>query len=51
MVYGAEAVLPAEVRYNAPRVMAYTEADSNASMEDAVDLLDEVRDVSAQSNL
>jgi transposase InsO family protein len=45
MVYGAEAVLPAEVRYNAPRVMAYTEADSRASLEDAVDLLDEARDV------
>ena len=45
MVYGAEAVLPAEVRYNAPRVMAYTEADSNASMEDVVDLLNEARDV------
>ena len=44
MVYGADAVLPAEVRHNAPRVAAYKEADSNRAMEDAVDLLDEARD-------
>ena len=44
MVYGADAVLPAEVRHNAPRVAAYNEADSNKAMEDAVDLLDEARD-------
>ena len=45
MVYGAEAVLPSDVRYDAPRVVAYTEADSSATLEDAVDLLDEGRDV------
>ena len=44
MVYGADAVLPAEVRHDAPRVAAYKEADSNRAMEDAVDLLDEARD-------
>ena len=44
MVYGADAVLPAEVRYNAPRVAAYNEEDSNRALEDAVDLLDEARD-------
>ena len=47
MVYGAEAVLPAEVRFEAPRVVAYTEATSNAGMEDSMDLLDEARDVAA----
>ena len=40
MVYGAESVLPSEVRYEAPRVVAYTEARSNAGMEDSMDLLD-----------
>ena len=45
MVYGAEAVLPSDVRYNAPRVAAYTEKDSNAAIEDDVDALDEARDI------
>jgi transposase InsO family protein len=45
MVYGAEAVLPSEVRYEAPRVVAYTGATSNAGLEDSMDLLDEARDV------
>ena len=44
MVYGVDAVLPAEVRHNAPRVAAYNEGDSNKAMEDAVDLLDKARD-------
>ena len=45
MVYGAEAVLPSEVRYEAPRVVAYTEAASNTRLEDSMGLLDEARDV------
>ena len=45
MVYGAEAVLPSEVRYEAPSVVAYTEATSNIGLEDSMDLLDEARDV------
>ena len=47
MVYRAEAVLPSEVRYEAPRVVAYTETRSNAGMEDSMDLLDEARDIAA----
>ena len=47
MVYGAEAVLPSEVRYEAPRVKAYTEAKYNVGLEDNMDLLDESRDVAA----
>ena len=47
MVYGAKAVLPSEVRYEAPRVVAYTEARSNTAMEDSMDLLDEARDITA----
>src|SRR5664279_4757484 len=45
MVYGAEAVLPSDVRYNTPQVAAYTEEDSNAAIEDDVDPLDEARDI------
>ncbi|MBI0384259.1 transposase family protein, partial [Streptomyces albiflaviniger] len=40
LVYGAEAVLPSDVCYNAPRVAAYTEVDSVAALEDDVDVLD-----------
>ena len=47
MVHGAEAVLPAEVRHQAPRVIAYSEAESTAALEDAVDTLDEARDIIA----
>ena len=45
MVHGAKAVLPADVRFEAPRVIAYTEEASNEALEDAVDLLDEVGDI------
>ena len=43
-VYGADVVLPSDVRFGAPRVVAYSEADSSTALEDAVDLLDEARD-------
>jgi transposase InsO family protein len=45
LVHGAEAVLPADVRFEAPRVTAYTKATSNIALQDAVDLLDEARDI------
>jgi hypothetical protein len=45
MLFGAEAVLPTDVRYCAPRVVAYVEEDAQTTLEDARDLLDEVRDV------
>ena len=40
MVYGAEAILPSDVRFNAPRVEAYNEedADEAASTPDEEDL-------------
>ena len=47
MVHGAEDVLPAEVRHKSPRVVAYSEAESSAALEDAVDTLDEARDIIA----
>ena len=45
LLFGAEAVLPTDVRYNAPRVTAYVESDAQKALEDAQDLLDEARDV------
>ena len=45
MVYGAEAVLP--IRHDSPRVAAYVEADNEKARQDALDLLDEERDLAA----
>ena len=44
MVYGAEAVLPTDLDYGAPRVKAYNEEGAEASHKDAMDQLDEARD-------
>ena len=41
MVYGAEAVLPSDIRHDSPRVAAYIEADNEQARQDALDLLDE----------
>jgi hypothetical protein len=40
LLFGAEAVLPTDVRYGAPRVEAYVEEDAQIVLEDARDLLD-----------
>ena len=45
MVYGSEAILPTDLDYGAPRVRAYDEQGAEASLEDAMDQLDEARDV------
>ena len=45
MVYGSEAVLLTDLDYGAPRVKAYNEQGNEASLEDAMDLLDEARDI------
>ena len=45
MVYGAEAVLPMDLDYGAPRVRAYNEEGAEASHQDAMDQLDEARDI------
>ena len=47
MVYGAEAVLPSDIRHDSPRVTAYIEADNGTAWQDALDRLDEVRDIAA----
>ena len=45
MVYEAEAVLPSDIRHNSPRVVAYVEADNEKARQEALDLLDEERDL------
>jgi hypothetical protein len=45
LLFGAEAVLPTDVRYYAPRVVTYVEEDAQRALSDAQDLLDKARDV------
>jgi hypothetical protein len=40
LLFGAEAALPTDVRYGAPRVEAYVKEDAQIALEDARDLLD-----------
>ena len=47
MVYGAEAVLPSDIHHDSPRVAAYVEADNEKARREALDLLDEERDIAA----
>jgi hypothetical protein len=49
MVYGAEAILPTDINYNAPRVMAYKEQEAKF-LEDAMDHLDEACDALLRSS-
>jgi hypothetical protein len=41
LVYGAEAVLPTDIEFDAPRVVHYTEKQAKEACEDGIDLLDE----------
>jgi hypothetical protein len=45
MVHGLEAVLPMDIDYDNPRVRAYNEEGNQVALEDAIDQLDESRDV------
>ena len=45
MVYGSEAILPTDLDYGSPRVRAYDEQGNQASLKDAMDQIDEARDV------
>jgi len=45
MVHGSDAILPTDLDYGAPRVRAYDEQGAKASLEDAMDQLDEACDV------
>ena len=45
MVYGSEAVLLTDLYYGALRIRAYDEQGAEASLEDAMDQLDEAHDI------
>ena len=45
MIYGAEAVLPTDLDYGAPRIRAYDEQGAEASHKDTMDQLDEAHDI------
>ena len=45
MVYDSEAILLTDLDYGAPRVRAYDEHGAKASLKDAMDQLDEARDI------
>jgi transposase InsO family protein len=45
LVYGSEAMLPTDVEYGSPRLKAYKEKSNDATREDALDQLEQVRDV------
>jgi hypothetical protein len=43
--YGAEAILPTNIEYDAPRVRSYANEENESNVGDALDQLDEARDV------
>ena len=47
MVYGAETVLPSDIRHESPRVAAYVEANNEQARREVLDLLDEKCDIAA----
>ena len=51
MVYGAEAVLPSDIRHDSPRVAAYVEAEDEKARQDSLDLLDEERDLAVTQSM
>jgi hypothetical protein len=44
LVYGAEAVLPMDIEFDAPRIVQYTEKQAKEARKDGVDLLEEARE-------
>jgi hypothetical protein len=44
LVYGAEAVLPTDIEFDAPRIVQYTEKQAKEACEDGIDLLEEARE-------
>jgi hypothetical protein len=45
LVYGAEAVLPTDIEFDAPRVVQYTQEKVKEAREDSIDLLEEAREL------
>jgi hypothetical protein len=44
LVYGAEAVLPIDIEFNAPRVVQYMKEQAKEACHDGADLLEEARE-------
>jgi hypothetical protein len=44
-VHGSEAVIPTDIDYDNPQMQAYTEEGNQVALKDAIDQLDEARDV------
>jgi hypothetical protein len=44
-VYGSEAVLPTDLEYGSPRLKAYNKQNNNDARENALDQLEEARDI------
>jgi hypothetical protein len=45
LVHSSEVVLPTDIDYGSLRVWAYTKERNQVALEDAIDQVDEVRDV------
>ena len=45
MVYGAKAVMPHDLHFDAPQVVLYDESAAEEAMEDDTYVLDEARDI------
>jgi hypothetical protein len=45
LVYGAEAILPTDLKYGSPRVQSYDKGTNQRAREDSLDQLDEARTV------
>jgi hypothetical protein len=45
LVYGAEAILPTDLKYGSPRTRAYDDRSNRTSREDSLDQLEEARDM------
>jgi hypothetical protein len=45
LVYGAEAMLPTDIEFDAPKVVQYTQAQAKEAREDSIGLLEEAREL------
>lgn len=45
MAYGAKAIIPTDLEYDASRVKLYTSEQNESNLKDTLDQLDEARDV------
>ena len=47
LVYGVEVVLPSDICHDSPQVTAYVDVDNEKARQDALDVLDEKRELAA----